>query len=305
MQRGADTREVGCMSVFGRLTSRLSDSISDVFTKRKLDNEALEELEEALIMADVGAATAAKIVTQFSQGRFDKEIDAQEVKLALAEQVSAILSPVALPLEFAAKPHVVLVVGVNGNGKTTTIGKVASQLQADGKKVMLAAADTFRAAAVEQLQVWGERVGCEVVTGAHEADPASVAYQAIERAEAEGVDVLLIDTAGRLHNKKNLMNELEKIRNVLRKRDESAPHSVIQVLDATTGQNAIAQVEAFKELVDVSGLVVTKLDGTAKAGIVVALAEKFGLPIHAIGVGEGIDDLQPFDAQGFAKALLA
>lgn len=293
------------MSIFGRLSSRLSSGISDVFTKRKLDDEALEELEELLIMADVGAGNAAKIVAEFAKGRFDKEIAPDEVKQALAAEIAKLLEPVQMPLDFAAKPHVVLVVGVNGNGKTTTIGKVASQLQADGKKVMLAAADTFRAAAVEQLQVWGDRVGCTTVTGAHEADPASVAFAAMERAKAEGVDVLMIDTAGRLHNKKNLMDELAKIRNVLRKQDENAPQSVIQVLDATTGQNAISQVEAFRDLVDVSGLVITKLDGTAKAGIVVALAEKFGIPIHAIGVGEGIDDLRPFDAADFAGALLA
>lgn len=293
------------MSIFGRLGSKLSTGISDIFTKRKLDDEMLEELEELLIMADVGASNAAKIVNEFSQGRFDKEIAPEEVKEALAGEVSKLLDPVEKPLDFAATPHVVLVVGVNGNGKTTTIGKVASQLQADGKKVMLAAADTFRAAAVEQLQVWAGRVGCPIVTGAHEADPASVAFAAMERAKAEGMDVLMIDTAGRLHNKKNLMDELAKIRNVLRKQDETAPHSVIQVLDATTGQNAISQVDAFKELVDVSGLVITKLDGTAKAGIVVALAEKFGIPIHAIGVGEGIDDLKPFNAADFAKALVA
>lgn len=301
------------MSWLGRLkaglsktSSNISGGISDIFTKRRLDDEMLEELEELLIQADIGAATAMQIVEEFGEGRFDKEVDPEEVKQALASSVASLLEPVATDLEIdvSARPHVVLVVGVNGNGKTTTIGKVANLLKGNGYSVMLTAADTFRAAAVEQLQVWGERVGCDIITGAPEADPASVAYKGLEAAKDKGVDVLLVDTAGRLHNKSNLMEELKKIVRVLQKIDPDAPHSVIQVLDGTTGQNALQQVQAFKELVDVSGLVVTKLDGTARAGVVVALAKQFGLPIHAIGLGEGIDDLKPFTAQEFAENLV-
>ncbi|MAR55630.1 MAG: signal recognition particle-docking protein FtsY [Rickettsiales bacterium] len=296
------------MSWFKKLTSGLSKTstqistgISDIFTKRRLDDAMLEELEELLIATDMGAATAASIVAEFGQGRFDKEVDPGEVRQALAAQIAARLQPVALPLEPIASPFVILVVGVNGNGKTTTIGKLAAQFQAQGKSVTLVACDTFRAAAVEQLQVWAERNGCDIITGAPEADPASVAYQAMEQAKS---DVILIDTAGRLHNKANLMEELSKIVRVMQKVTPDAPHAVLQVLDATTGQNAVAQVEAFKTLVNVSGLVITKLDGTAKAGIVVALADKFKLPVHAIGVGEGIDDLQAFEAEQFAEALV-
>lgn len=299
------------MSWFARLregltktSTGISTGITDIFTKRKLDDEMLEELEELLIRADIGAATAAKLVAEFGKGRFDKEIAPEEVKTELARLIADRLQPVAMPLEASHKPHVVLVVGVNGNGKTTTIGKLAYWLRQSGETVMLAAADTFRAAAVEQLQIWGTRSGCEVVTGQPQADPASVAYAGLEKAHASGATVLLVDTAGRLHNKSNLMAELQKIIKVLKKLDESAPHSVIQVIDGTTGQNALQQVQAFKELVAVTGLVVTKLDGTAKAGVVVALAEQFKLPIHAIGVGEGMDDLQPFDALEFAKSLV-
>lgn len=320
------------MSWFSRLkqglsktSSGLSSGISDIFTKRRLDDEALEELEELLISADLGAASAASIVAEFAKGRFDKEIAPEEVKAALAEVIAARLKPYTKPLELSRHPersegshrtasdtsplaqddvHVVLVVGVNGNGKTTTIGKLAAQFKADGKRVCVAAADTFRAAAVEQLAQWASRVGCDIVTGAHEADPASVAFKALEQAKASKADVLLIDTAGRLHNKANLMEELKKITRVLQKIDAGAPHSVLQVLDSTTGQNALAQVEAFKEVADVTGLIVTKLDGTAKAGVIIALAEKFGLPIHAIGVGEGVEDLQPFDASDFARSLV-
>lgn len=288
-----------------KTSTKLSDGITGIFTKRKLDDAMLEELEDLLIEADMGAPLAASLVADFGKQRFGKEIAPEEVKHALAEQIAAILTPVAQPLDVSNhKPQVILVVGVNGNGKTTTIGKMAKLLQSGGWSLMLCAADTFRAAAVEQLQIWGGRVGCPVITGESEADPASVAFRAYEEAKRQGVDVLLVDTAGRLHNKNNLMQELQKIIRVIQKIDANAPHNVIQVLDATTGQNATAQVETFKDMVKVSGLVVTKLDGTAKGGVVVALAKKFGLPIHAIGVGEGIDDLRSFDAKDFAQSLV-
>lgn len=289
-----------------RTSSGISDGITGIFTKRKLDAAMLEELEELLIIADMGSATAARIVGEFGKGRFDKEIGADEVREALSQQIAHILRPVAhsLSVDSTAKPHVVLVVGVNGNGKTTTIGKLANMLQQSGYSLLIAAADTFRAAAVEQLKVWGQRSNITVVTGEENADPASVAYRALEQAKAENCDLLLIDTAGRLHNKKNLMDELQKIIRVIKKLDASAPHTVLQVLDGTTGQNALAQVETFRELTQVNGLVVTKLDGTAKGGVVVALADKFKLPIHAIGVGEGIDDLRDFNAEDFAKSLV-
>ncbi|MBM3617249.1 MAG: signal recognition particle-docking protein FtsY [Alphaproteobacteria bacterium] len=289
-----------------RTSGQLSEGITSIFTKRKLDDDALEELEELLIRADLGAKVASRIVADFAKGKFDKEISPGDVKEELASRVAAILEPVAKQVDIspAHKPHVMLVVGVNGNGKTTTIGKMANLLKNGGWKVMMAAGDTFRAAAVGQLQVWGERVGCEVVTGVENADPASVVYRAYEEAVAQGVDILLVDTAGRLHNKQNLMAELQKIFKVLQKLNPDAPHSVVQVLDATTGQNALAQVEAFKSMAQVSGLIVTKLDGTAKGGVVVALAEKFNLPIHAIGVGEGIEDLRDFSAHDFARNLL-
>ncbi len=307
------TQPVSQASWFSRLRAGLSktssgiaEGIGGIFTKRKLDEEMLEELEELLVMSDMGAATAAKVVAAFSKGRFDKEISPEEVKEALAEEIAALLAPVALPLEIDAShaPYVVMVVGVNGNGKTTTMGKLAYQLSHEKKRLQLAAADTFRAAAVEQLRVWGKRAGVPVISAEEGADPASVAYRALEKAQAEKADVLMIDTAGRLHNKKNLMEELRKISRVMKKLDESAPHKVLLVLDGTTGQNALSQVEAFRELVDVSGLVVTKLDGTAKGGVVVALADTFKLPIHAIGVGEGIEDLRPFRAEDFARSLV-
>ncbi len=283
-----------------------STSLIQIFTSKKLDNATLEALEDLLIMSDMGAATARKITESLRTEAFDKEISEAEIKAFLAQKIAEILAPVAKPLmlDESAKPHVVMMVGVNGNGKTTTIGKLAQQWQREGKKVMLAAGDTFRAAAVEQLQVWGQRVGCEVIHAPEGADAASVAYRALEQAKAAGVDVLLLDTAGRLQNKNNLMQELEKILKVLKKIDVAAPHTVLQVLDGTTGQNAVSQVKTFKEMVAVNGLIVSKLDGTARAGIVVALAQQFGLPVHAIGVGEGIDDLQPFDAQSFAERLV-
>ncbi len=287
-------------------TEKITTGISDIVTKRKLDEEALEELEELLVMADLGAATAAKVIENFSRTRFGKEVEPDEVKVALAQEIAEILKPVAqeLRLEDDHMPQVVMLVGVNGNGKTTTLGKLAQQYKQVGKQVMVAACDTFRAAAVEQLQVWGERAGCSVVTGRPQADPGSVAYQALERAKAEGVDVLLIDTAGRLQNKKDLMEELAKIRRVIQKLDDAAPHHTILVLDATTGQNAHSQAKAFQEIADISGLIVTKLDGTAKGGVVVALAEAFNLPIHAVGVGEGIEDLHSFDPEVFARDLM-
>lgn len=289
-----------------KTSSKLSDGIVGLVTRRKLDDEMLARLEELLIEADMGAAVAAEMVAKLAEDRFDKEVSSEEVKAALAEYIEEALQPVAKPVDIdpSKKPFVILVVGVNGNGKTTTIGKMAKLLHSAGYKVMLGAADTFRAAAVEQLKIWGERNGVPVITGAHEADPASVAFAAVEQGRAHGADVVLIDTAGRLHTKQNLMAELQKIVKVLGKLDADAPHAVIQVLDATTGQNAITQVEAFRQMVKVTGLVVTKLDGTAKAGVVVALAKKFGLPIHAIGVGEGIDDLKDFDARHFAENLV-
>lgn len=287
-------------------SSRLASGIADIFTKRKLDAAAVEELEDLLVMADLGPATAAKLAGAIAKERFDKEVEPDEIRGALADEVAAILEPVAKPLavDSGAKPHIVLVAGVNGSGKTTTIGKLAKQLRAEGKSVMLAAGDTFRAAAIEQLKVWGDRTGAAVVAKEQGADAAGLAFDAIHRARREGIDVLLIDTAGRLHNKSGLMEELKKVVRVIRKLDETAPHDVLLVLDATTGQNAIAQVETFKEMVNVTGLVVTKLDGTAKGGVLVALAEKFGLPVHAIGVGEQADDLRPFAARDFARGLM-
>lgn len=301
------------MSLLSRLksglsksSSKITDGVGAIFTKRKLDDEALEELEELLITADMGAVTAAEIVAEIAKGRFGKEMTAEEIKAILAEKIAVRLtssSPMALFKEHIS-PVVVLVVGVNGNGKTTTIGKLAGIYKAAGKKVMLAAADTFRAAAVEQLLEWGKRADIEVVTGAHEADPASVAFSAYEKARKQGVDILMIDTAGRLHNKANLMAELQKIAKVLTKLDEAAPHEVLMVLDATTGQNALSQLQTFKEMIKVSGLVVTKLDGTAKGGVAVALLRQFGIPIHAIGVGESMEDLQSFNAESYAKNLV-
>lgn len=290
----------------GKTSSKLTGAITSVFTQRKLDVSTLEELEEALISADIGPATSAKIAAQFGKGRFDKQIGDDEVREKLAEAIAAILQPCeqALAAKAENKPHVVLVLGVNGNGKTTTIGKLARRLKAEGKTVLLAACDTFRAAAVEQLQVWGERAGVPVVTGKSQADPASVAYAAMEQAKQRGVDILLVDTAGRLQNKANLMEELKKIVRVLGKLEENAPQEVLMVLDATTGQNAHSQLEIFQKEAGVTGLVVTKLDGTAKGGVVVALADRFGLPIHYVGVGEGQDDLLPFSARDFARGLV-
>ncbi|MDJ0628683.1 MAG: signal recognition particle-docking protein FtsY [Rhodobacter sp.] len=272
--------------------------------RRTLDDDMLESLEELLITADMGVDTALRVTANMAEGRFGKKLSVDEIKDLLASEITRIMDPVAKPLPlYPKKPQVVLVVGVNGSGKTTTIGKLASQFRAAGKSVVIAAGDTFRAAAVEQLQVWGDRAGVPVMTAPEGSDPASLAFDAMARAEAEGADLLMIDTAGRLQNRADLMEELAKIVRVIRKRDETAPHNTLLVLDATTGQNALNQVEIFQKIADVSGLVMTKLDGTAKGGVLVALADKFGLPIHAIGVGEQIDDLAPFDPEDFAKAL--
>ena len=289
-----------------RSTSKISEGIGAVFTRRRLDDAALEDLENLLIGADLGTAVAERVIAAFRSSRFGKEVTEQEIKDALAEEIAEILKPVAQPLviDRAKKPHVVLVVGVNGTGKTTTIGKLAQLYREQGMSSMLVAGDTFRAAAVEQLQVWGQRAGVPVITAPANSDAAGLAFDALTRARADGADVLLIDTAGRLHNKTALMEELQKIIRVLRKQDPTAPHSVLLVLDATTGQNAVQQVKIFSELVDVTGLVVTKLDGSARGGIVVALAEEFSLPVHAVGVGEQAADLRPFDALEFAKGLV-
>jgi fused signal recognition particle receptor len=287
-------------------TQKLTGGITAALTKKRLDDEALEALEETLITADLGPAAASQIIEGFRRSRFGQDVTDDEVKQALSEEIAAILEPVAEPLviDRALKPHVVLVVGVNGTGKTTTIGKLAQQYQREGLRPVLVAGDTFRAAAVEQLQIWGERTGAPVVSGPPGADAAGLSFDALTRAKADGADVLLIDTAGRLHNKGALMEELAKIIRVIRKQDPSAPHSTLLVLDATTGQNAMEQVRVFKELVDVTGLVVTKLDGSARGGIVVALAQAFGLPVHAVGVGEKADDLRPFAAMDFARGLV-
>jgi len=289
-----------------RSSSRIGEGIAGIFTKRKLDDAALEELEELLISADLGVGPAAKLTAQLAKSRFGSDVSPEEIRGALAEEVAKLLEPVALPLEpdLSKYPHVVLVVGVNGSGKTTTIGKLAKYYSEKGLKVVLAAGDTFRAAAIEQLQIWGERTGCEVVAGKQGGDAAGLAFDALQKAQAARADLLLIDTAGRLHNKENLMAELQKIIRVIRKLDPEAPHDVLLTLDATTGQNALQQVATFKDLVDVTGLVVTKLDGSARGGVLVALAEKFGLPVHAVGVGEGADDLRPFEARAFARSLM-
>ncbi|MBT4890225.1 MAG: signal recognition particle-docking protein FtsY [Rhodospirillales bacterium] len=293
-------------SGLGRTTEKLSSGISDLFRSRKLDREALEELEELLIMADMGVTTATRLSGALAKNKFDKEVTSQEVREALAGEIATILEPAAKPLEIdtSHKPYIVLVCGVNGSGKTTTIGKMAKQFKDEGKSVMLAAGDTFRAAAIEQLQVWGERTGCPVIASEQGSDAASLVYGAVERAKAEAADVLMIDTAGRLQNKSNLMEELKKVVRVITKQDDTAPHAVMLVIDSTVGQNAHNQVEVFKEMVNVTGLVMTKLDGTAKGGVVVGLAEKFELPVYAVGVGEAVEDLHAFDAKVFANNLM-
>ena len=289
-----------------RSSSKLGEGIAGILSKRKLDATTLQELEELLIAADLGPAMAAKLTGRLAGERFAGEVSAEQVRESLARAITEVLDPVAKPLvvDGAKKPFVVLVVGVNGTGKTTTIGKLARLYKQEGLAVMLCAGDTFRAAAIEQLKIWGARVGVEVIAGSPGADAAGLAYDALEAARKAGADLLLIDTAGRLHNRADLMAELQKIRRVIRKLDPSAPHAVLLVLDASTGQNAHAQVETFRAMIEVSGLVVTKLDGTARGGVLVALAERFGLPVHAIGVGEGADDLRPFAARDFARSLM-
>ncbi len=287
--------------LLGRLMGRAAPQ---KVVRRVLDDAMLESLEELLISADMGVETALRVTANLAEGRFGKKLSAEDIKSLLAAEVARIMEPVARPMPlYPKKPQVVLVVGVNGSGKTTTIGKLASQFRAAGKSVVIAAGDTFRAAAVEQLQVWGDRAGVPVLTAPEGSDPASLAFDAMTKAEKDGADLLMIDTAGRLQNRADLMEELAKIVRVIRKQDPTAPHNTLLVLDATTGQNALKQVEIFQQVADVSGLVMTKLDGTAKGGVLVALADRFGLPIHAIGVGEQIDDLQAFDPDDFAKAL--
>ncbi|SHG55639.1 signal recognition particle-docking protein FtsY [Cognatishimia maritima] len=288
-------------SLLGRLTGRQP---AKPVIKRTLDDDMLEQLEELLIASDMGVDTALRVTANIAEGRFGKKVSTEEIKQILSDEVARIMETVAKPLPlYPQTPQVVLVVGVNGSGKTTTIGKLASQFKDAGKSVVIAAGDTFRAAAVEQLQVWGDRAGVPVLTAPEGSDPASLAFDAMTKAQEMGADLLMIDTAGRLQNRQDLMEELAKIVRVIRKKDETAPHNTLLVLDATTGQNALSQVETFQKLADVSGLVMTKLDGTAKGGVLVALADKFGLPIHAIGVGEKIDDLAPFDPHDFAQAL--
>ena len=282
----------------------ITGSITAIFTKRKLDKETLQELEDTLIQADLGITVAERIIKAVSFGRYDKEIDPEEVKQILADEVAKVLKPVEVPFNFGSeKPFVILVVGVNGSGKTTTIGKLGSIAAAEGFKIMFAACDTFRAAAIEQLTVWGNRIGAVTKSAPQGADSAGLAFDALKQAREDGTDILFIDTAGRLQNKTYLMDELDKVVRVIKKQDESAPHAVLLVLDATTGQNALAQAEIFTKVAGVTGLIMTKLDGTARGGILVAIAEKFKLPIHAIGVGETIDDLQPFDALAFSRAI--
>jgi fused signal recognition particle receptor len=282
----------------------ITSSITSIFTKRKLDASTLEELEDVLIQADLGIAVSERIIRAVSAGRYDKEIEPEEVKRILAEEVAKVLKPVEVPFNFGSeKPFVILVVGVNGAGKTTTIGKLGAIATGEGFKVMFAACDTFRAAAIEQLTIWGERVGAKTLSRPTGSDSSGLAYDAMQAAREDGTDILFIDTAGRLHNKAYLMDELDKIVRVVKKQDETAPHAVLLILDATTGQNAISQADIFTKVAGVTGLIMTKLDGTARGGILVAIAEKFALPIHAIGVGETIDDLQPFDAEAFSRAI--
>ncbi|MBT5570173.1 MAG: signal recognition particle-docking protein FtsY [Alphaproteobacteria bacterium] len=294
-------------SGLSRSSSRLAEDIGGIFSGRKVDAATLDDLEDILIMADLGVATAGRLRNDLESKRIDSAADSNDIRRVLADAVTEILAPVARPLTDLTSPaglRVIVVAGVNGTGKTTTIGKLAARFTEDGQNVMLAAADTFRAAAIDQIKIWGERVGVPVIAGAQDGDPAALAFDAMQQAQAGNIDVLLIDTAGRLHNKTDLMAELEKIVRVIRKVDPAAPHETLLVLDATTGQNAHAQVETFRDLVDVSGLIVTKLDGSARGGVIVSLADRFGLPIYAVGVGEGIDDLRPFEAAAFANSLL-
>ncbi len=292
-------------SGLSRSSTALGRGIVDIFAKRKLDAASLDDLEDVLIQSDIGLAAAARIRDAVGSGRYEKTIEPEEVKAILAAEIERIVAPVAKPLwiDPARKPFVILVIGVNGSGKTTTIGKLAAKFTAQGLKVTLAAGDTFRAAAIEQLRIWATRAGAAIIAHAQGADPASLAFDALTAAQADGSDILLMDTAGRLQNRAELMGELEKIIRIIRKIDASAPHAVLLVLDATVGQNALSQVEVFSQTAGVTGLAMTKLDGTARGGILVAIAEKFKLPVHYIGVGEGVDDLEPFEARDFARAI--
>lgn len=290
-----------------KTSSKVSTGITQIFTHKALDQNALDELEELLITTDMGMPMITEIIEELANEKFNKQVTTEEIKEFLSEKIFTVLKPVSQPLNIEKtenSPHVVLVCGVNGNGKTTTIGKLALRYKNEGKKVMIAACDTFRAAAIDQLRIWSQRAECAFAEAKSDEDPASVAYKAFEQAKKEKCDLLLIDTAGRLHNKTNLMEELAKIIRVIKKLDPNAPHNTILVLDATTGQNALLQVETFKSLINITGLIITKLDGTAKGGILVAIAKKYELPIHAIGVGEGVNDLGEFDPEEFAKALV-
>jgi len=292
-------------SGLARSSSALGQGIADLITKRKLDSDTLQDFEDVLIRADLGTTVSARIIETLRKGRFEKDIEVEEVRAILSREIEAVLRPVAHPLviDTARKPFVIVMAGVNGAGKTTTIGKLTAKFRQEGRSVLLAAGDTFRAAAIEQLQVWGQRTGAEVMSRPQGADAAGLAFDAVTQAREQGTDIVMIDTAGRLQNRTELMAELEKIIRVIKKVDETAPHAVLLVLDATVGQNALSQVDLFKKAAGVTGLVMTKLDGTARGGILVALAEAQGLPVHFIGVGEGIDDLEPFAAEDFAKAI--
>ena len=287
-----------------RTSSALGGAISDLVSKRKLDAASVEKLEHELIRADLGPEVAERIAAAFGEGRFEKAITPDEVKSLLAGEIEKVLAPVATPLEITARPFIVLVAGVNGSGKTTTIGKLAAKFRKEGKTVMLVAGDTFRAAAIDQLKIWGERTGARVVASGPGADAAGLAFDALTAAKTENVDIVLVDTAGRLQNRTELMGELEKMVRVMRKVEPAAPHAVLLVLDATVGQNALSQVEIFGKTAGVTGLVMTKLDGTARGGILVAIAARFKLPVHFVGVGEGVDDLSPFTAREFARAVV-
>ncbi|HYD14288.1 MAG TPA: signal recognition particle-docking protein FtsY [Allosphingosinicella sp.] len=290
---------------FRKTSDRLGDNLSGLFTKASLDAQTLDEIEEALIASDLGPTTAAKVRERLAGERFEKGLTEAAVRAVVAEELEKILQPVAEPLEIDAfpRPQVILVVGVNGSGKTTTIAKLAHLFEEQDYSVLLAAGDTFRAAAIEQLKIWADRANVPIIAGPEGSDSSAIVYDGVKKATAEGIDVLIVDTAGRLQNKKDLMDELAKIRRVLGRLNAAAPHDVVLVLDATTGQNALSQIEVFREVAGVTGLVMTKLDGTARGGVLVAAAEKYGLPIHAIGVGEGMDDLRPFDPALAARAI--
>ena len=290
---------------FRKTSDRLGDNLSGLFTKANLDEETLDDIEDALVASDLGPATASRVRGRLASERFERGLTEAGVREVVADELARILAPVAQPLEISAfpRPQVILVVGVNGSGKTTTIAKLAHLLLEQDYGVLLAAGDTFRAAAIEQLRIWADRIGVPIITGPEGGDPSAIVFDGVKKATAEGIDVLIVDTAGRLQNKKGLMDELAKIRRVLGRLNPEAPHNVVLVLDATTGQNALSQIEVFREVAGVTGLVMTKLDGTARGGVLVAAAESYGLPIHAIGVGERIDDLRPFDAGETGRAI--